>query len=392
MLFRSKNQKFDIFVGSLDGTRSDQLTSSEGGAVVYAEPGYLLFARNNVLVAQPFDARTRRLSGEPLAIGDAPSSVGGQYQAGRAVSASTTGVIAYLGDRLPDTKFVWLDRSARQVGTLAVLDGRYQELSFSPDGRRIAIVSFATQHDNDIWIADADRGGATRFTSSPGTNNDVVWSPGSDRILFSSNRAGPRDFFVKPASGATPETPLYASKVLFKDSRSWSPDGKWLAYEELDPKTNRDLWILPMEGDRTAKPYLQTPFNETSAAISPDGHWLAYLSDESGQNEVYVDAFPTPRNKVKVTDHGAFFPFWRKDGRELAIVTADSRSLLVSETTLGADFHFSAPHQWMALPKGTVAVAPAPDFQRVLLTLPVNESTTSTLTIVFDWLGALNKK
>jgi hypothetical protein len=93
-----------------------------------------------------------------------------------------------------------------------------------------------------------------------------------------------------------------------------------------------------------------------------------------------------------VSDHGAFYPFWRKDGRELAIVAADARSLLVSETTLGTDFHFSPPHQWMALPKGMVAVAPAPDFQRVLLTMPVNESTTSTLTIVFDWLGALNKK
>ena len=315
-----KNQKFDIFVGSLDGTRSDQLMSSEGAAV-YAEPGYLLFARKNVLVAQPFDARARRLSGEPLAIGDAPSSLGGRYSAGRAVSASTTGAIAYLGDRQPDTKLVWVDRSGRQVGTLAVPDGRYQELSFSPDGRRVAIVRFATQSTADIWIADADRGGATRFTSAPGANTDVVWSPDGARILFSSDRGGPRDFFMKPASGATMETPFYASKVLFKDSRSWSPDGKWLAYEDLDPKTNRDLWILPMEGDHTPKPYLQTPFNETTAAISPDGHWLAYLSDESGQFEVYVDAFPTPRNKVKVSDHGAFYSFWRKDGRELAIVS-----------------------------------------------------------------------
>ena len=94
-----------------------------------------------------------------------------------------------------------------------------------------AIVRFATQNEADIWIADADRGGATRFTSSPGANTDVVWSPDGNRILFSSDRGGPRDFFMKPASGATLETPFYASKALFKDSRSWSPDGKWLAYE-----------------------------------------------------------------------------------------------------------------------------------------------------------------
>jgi Tol biopolymer transport system component len=387
----TKNQKFDAFVGSLDGTRSDQLMSSEGAAV-YAEPGYLLFARKNVLVAQPFDARARRLSGEPIAIGDAPSSLGATYSAGRAVSASTSGAIAYLGDRLPDTTLTWLDRSGRQVGTLASPDGRYQELSFSPDGRRVAIVRFASQSAADIWIADVDRGGATRFTSSPGANTDVVWSSDGSRILFSTDRGGPRDFFVKPSSGATPETLLYGSSALFKDSRAWSPDGKFLVYEELDPKTNRDLWVLPMEGDHTPRPYLQTPFNETTAAISPDGHWLAYLSDESGQYEVYVDAFPTPRNKVKVSDHGAIFPFWKKDGRELAIASADIRSILVSETTLGTDFHFSPPHQLMALPKGTIAAAPTPDFQRVLVATPVNENTTSTLTIVFDWLGALSKK
>jgi Tol biopolymer transport system component len=126
-----KNQKFDIFVGSLDGTRSDPLTSSEGAAV-YAEPGFMLIARKNVLFAQPFDPRARRLSGEPVAIGDAAGSLGGLYSAGRAVSASTTGAIAFLADRLPATKLVWFDRSGRQVGTLVVPDGRYQELRPHP--------------------------------------------------------------------------------------------------------------------------------------------------------------------------------------------------------------------------------------------------------------------
>ena len=95
-------------------------------------------------------------------------------------------------------------------------DGRYQELSFSPDGRHVGIVRFATQNEADIWIGDTDRGGATRFTSSPGANTDVVWSPDGNRILFERPR-GPRDFFMKPASGATLETPFYASTGLFKD-------------------------------------------------------------------------------------------------------------------------------------------------------------------------------
>ena len=226
-------------------------------------------------------------------------------------------------------------------------------------------------------------------------NIDVVWSPEGDRIVFSGDRGGPRDIFIKPASGATPEASIYASTALFKDTRAWSPDGKSLVFEQLDATTNRDLWILPMGSDpapRTPKPYLITPFNETAAAISPDGHWLAYVSDESGRAEVYVDAFPTPRNKIKVSDRGALAAFWKKDGKELAIVSADVRSILVSEVTTGADFRASPPRQLLALPKGTVIARPTPDFQRVLVATPVNESTTSTLTLVFDWIGALNRK
>ena len=251
---------------------------------------------------------------------------------------------------------------------------------------------FATQSASDIWIADVDRGGATRFTSAPGNNVDVVWSPDGSRILFSSDRGGPRDFYMKPSSGATPEEVLYSSKALFKDSRTWSPDGKLTVFEQLDPQTNRDLWVLPMDGDHTPKAYLRTPFNETQADLSPDGRWLAYVSDESGGPEVYVDSFPTPRNKYRVTYHGAFAAYWSKDGRELAVVSADFRSVQVSDVSTGAEFHASAPRQLLALPKGTVTARPTPDLQRVLVAKPVDENTTSTLTLVFDWLGALRKQ
>jgi serine/threonine protein kinase len=393
-----KSQKFDIFIGAIDGTRSDALTSAEGAAV-YAEPGYLIFPRKNVLVAQRFDAGTRQLSGEAVAIGDAPSATGAQYAAGRAVSVSATGTLAYLGDRLPDTKLVWFDRSGRETGTLAVPEGRYQEISFAPDGRRAAIVRFASQSETDIWMADTDRGGANRFTSVPGLNIDVVWSPAGDRVLFSSDRTGPRDFFVKPANGATPEEQFYASKAEFKDSRSWSSDGKSMVFEQLDPQTNRDLWVLPMNSDSSTATgsgqpptaYLRTAFNEQDATISPDRKWIAYASDESGRFEVYVDAFPAPRNKFKITDRGAIRAFWRKDGRELAIMSADERTVLVSEIGTGAEFHASVPHTLFSLPKGAVFATPTPDMQRVLVSVAVNENVTSTLTVVFDWLGALKK-
>jgi Tol biopolymer transport system component len=388
----AENQKFDLFIGSTDGAAAQPLITAESAAV-YGEPGYILYSRKDVLVAQPFDARSLRVMGEPTAIGDAPSSTGASYASGRAVSVSTTGVLAYLGDRLPNTRLAWLDRTGRDVGTLSVPDGRYTEIAFAPDGRHASLIrTLSARNNSDLWIADVTRGGATRFTSLPGAVIDLVWSPDGSRILFTNNRNGPRDLFVKLASGAAPEEPFFSSKALFKDPRAWSPDGKVVMFEQLDPQTNRDLWLLPAEGDKTPRPYLKTPFNEIQPVISPDGRWVAYVSDESGRNEVYVDAFPTPRSKYKVSDRGAASACGRQDGRELAIVSADGRSVLISEVNPGGEFRASPPHEWVALPKGTVVAQPTPDFQRVLVAVPVNDNNTSTLSVVFDWVGALSKK
>jgi Tol biopolymer transport system component len=387
----AKNQKYDLFIGSIDGTPAQPLISAETAAV-YAEPGYILYSRKDVLVAQPFDARALRVLGEPTAIGDAPSATGASYASGRPVSVSTTGVLAYLGDRQPNTRLAWLDRTGREVGTLAVPDGRYVEIAFAPDGRHASLMRLASPNNSDIWIADVTHGGATRFTSLPGLSSAVTWSPEGSRIVFANDHNGPRDFFVKLANGATPEEPFYTSKEVFKDSRGWSPDGKFLIFEQLDPQTNRDLWLLPTEGAKTPRPYLKTPFNEVLGTISPDGRWVAYLSDESGRSEVYVDAFPTPQGKYKLTDRGALTVAWRKDGRELAVLSADGRSVLICEVTPGGEFRATALHPWISLPKGTVAGQPTPDFQRVLVAVPVNDNSTSTLSVVFDWIGALSKK
>jgi hypothetical protein len=51
--------------------------------------------------------------------------------------------------------------------------------------------------------------------------------------------------------------------------------------------------------------------------VSPDGHWVAYTSDASGRPEVYVDAYPIPKQRVQLSTNGGLHPVWRGDGREL---------------------------------------------------------------------------
>jgi len=98
----------------------------------------------------------------------------------------------------------------------------------------------------------------------------------------------------------------------------WSPDGQYVLYQEDDPQTKTDLWMLPLAGDRKPARLLATPFNESEAALSPDGCWMAYTSDESGERQVYVQAFPTWDRKRQVsTGRIGATPRWSADGKEL---------------------------------------------------------------------------
>lgn len=99
-----------------------------------------------------------------------------------------------------------------------------------------------------------------------------------------------------------------------------SPDGHWLTFREGagDIETLRDILVVSLEGeDRTPRPFAQTSFNERMLALSPDGRWLAYVSDESGQDEVYVRAFPEPAAQIQVSVRGGSEPVWAPSGREL---------------------------------------------------------------------------
>jgi hypothetical protein len=61
-------------------------------------------------------------------------------------------------------------------------------------------------------------------------------------------------------------------------SRQWSRDGRFVVYSENDPKTQWDIWVLPMDGGGERKPgapagtpFLHSEFNELLGQLSPDG-------------------------------------------------------------------------------------------------------------------------
>src|SRR5262249_50285131 len=122
----------------------------------------------------------------------------------------------------------------------------------------------------------------------------------------------------------------------------WSLDGRLIIYYEIDPKTKRDIWVLPLAGDKKPFPFLQTVANETGGRLSPDGCWMAYASDESGGYEVYVQGFPSRGGKRQVSIKGGTGPCWRRDGKELFYYSADGK-LMAMEVKAGASFEAGVP-------------------------------------------------
>lgn len=109
-----------------------------------------------------------------------------------------------------------------------------------------------------------------------------------------------------------------------------------------------------------------------------------------------MQSFPTPGAQYRVTTDGAGRPsalapqlWWRDDGKELLMFSADTQKVLVADVQTAVEFHAGTPRVLLTLPQGLVAAAPTCNFQRMLVSLPIDGNASRTLTVVLDWAAAL---
>jgi Tol biopolymer transport system component/predicted Ser/Thr protein kinase len=366
--------------------------------------GYLLFVRGGALMAQPFDNRRMALRGQPSILAERVSdtsgsgigitSIGLGGWAGFSTSANTSSNDVLVFQRAPtlDRQLTWYDRAGKVLGTLGE-PAIYQSAALSPNGTRLA-VSKTSGRGANIWLLDLSRGTTTRFTFSSATDTSPVWSRDGSRIIFSSSRNGPLDLYEKPADGGRDEELLLKSGED-KGATSWSPDGRFLLYIVNDPKTKRDVWVLPLEGDQKPVPFLNTEFQERNPHFSPDGRWVAYNSDESGHMEVYVRPFSMNSDgtvakgaKWQISNGIGMDPSWRGDGRELYYWTDRGAGMAVDIATT-PEFKPGKPH-----PLGMPPLLPprnaTADGQRFLMPVP-KSSQPEPYTVVMNWQAGLKK-
>jgi dipeptidyl aminopeptidase/acylaminoacyl peptidase len=289
-----------IYVGDLESANPREIGEARSN-VAYAAPGYLLFVRAASLMAQPFSLSRLETTGDPVPVAEHVSY--GHLDLRALFASSQTGMVAYVPvDAGGTSQLTWVDRSGKQVGVVGV-PVRVIQPTISPDGNSVA----AAVHDpqtglSHIWMYDLKRGTASPFTLNTGYNSYPVWSPDGSRLAFTSNPGGPTYIYQKAVAGGADEA--LESNPVPRASTDWSRDGRYTEY--VLAKTI-EIWVLPLFGERKAFPYLQGDFNALDGKLSLNGRWLAYDADESKRREVYVQIFPTPAGKWRVSTNGGRF-------------------------------------------------------------------------------------
>ncbi len=383
-----------IYLASLDSAEKTTTILPASSNITYSA-GYLLFVREQSLMAQAFDAAHLRLTGDAVPVAE---HVQYDPSVNKAIfSSSENGMLVYqTGIAGGGRQLAWFDRGGKRLVDVGKA-GDYLDVRLSPDSRRVAVALFEPQSRNyDIWLYEFQSDVWSRFTFDPALERFPVWSPDGSRIAFASSRYGHLDIFQKSSSGAGSEELLFES-TDGKFPTGWSSDGTMLLFtSRAGLKTKDDLWAVSISKERKAFPLLQTEFNESGGVLSPDRKWIAYQSDESGTNQVYVRPYPGPGGKWQISTTGGTRPHWRGDGKEIFYLSEDGRLMAVEVKTSSSAFEVGqvqallAVNLFMNIDGSAYDVTP--DGRRFLLNTLVEDITSPPIMFVSNWDGELKKK
>jgi len=297
-----------IWIAALDApTNRRRLLASDAQAIV--GEGQVLHLRDRTLMAQPLDAVTIEPVGRAAVVG---SNVGrgpiGQLFATVAGDALIYGA---PGSSLRELR--WVTRDGQPAGPASEPIDAW-DLRIAPDGRRMVVTELDRQlRTLDVFVRTGSQPAPMRVSLATDADDSGVWSPDGLRIAWAGQR---RKIMVRGAGAVLPEQTIAAfdSPVQVWD---WSRDGRSLLIGRQHADTGFDLWIQPPVEGSAPQPYSPAPFDQTYGVFSPDGRSVAYASNESGQFDIYIDSYPKPGARVRVTTAGGTEPRWSANGREL---------------------------------------------------------------------------
>jgi dipeptidyl aminopeptidase/acylaminoacyl peptidase len=388
MLMNAAPGKASLLLASLDSSERKVIVPDvPSAAIVAPTPSgqtFLLYIRDEALVAQEFDEGSGHVRGSPRLLVDNIGKVANPPLR-PAVGVSRSGVLAFqTGGDFTTVKLGWFNRAGQPLGEVP-LDMSPDNLSLSRDGLRLAF-DVDSLGARDVWVMDLTRNNTSRLTRSPESERSPVWSPDGNRVVYFKSEK----MYVKGADGSSEETVLADVGGV---PRGWSPDGKYVVYELQQQSSDGRLFLWPVIGGGPAIPIGRRDSVARGGKFSPDSHYLAYVSDESGGQEIYIEALPPEKGRLKVSQSGGTTPRWTSTGRELFYMAAD-RALMVVDVQLGATLSAGVPRKLFQT-TGVVAnraFEVSPDGQRFLIRSLANDIPDRPITVVLNWWVDLLKK
>ncbi len=386
-----------IYLAAPDSKERKLLLRNDSNAI-YAAPGYLLFVRDNTLMAQHFNPRSLALEGEAKPVAD---HVAVNTDTWRSIlTASANGELLYQhGAAGGGSQLVWYDASGKQGEPVLPETAAYSQPRLSPDASKLAF-TLETNGVADIWVLDLARHTKTRLTFGPQYSNWPVWWPDGKSIVFGNGGSASGDsLYRQNADGTGSKEKLLETPGIIAIPFSVSPDGRYIAYMRRDPKsnTNFDIWALPMfpdqSGERKPFPVVATNFTDVYPAFSPDGKWLAYVNNETGRFEIYIQPFPSGAGRWQVSTAGGARPNWRKDGKELYFVF-DGQIMAVDVTQKDASLQLGTPHALFKATTVTGTSGPytvSADGKKFVMNTVPPQSITEPLTLITNWPADLKQ-
>ena len=382
-----------VRIGLLDSSEVATLFQAES-SVAYSS-GHLLFGRDGSLMAQPYNVVARTSTGDAFPVAEQVGTEGSRYVA---FSASATGVLVYArGAFTVSGRLSWFDRSGKAIGTLGD-PATYLNLALSPDERRVAVtLAGGSPPNRDIWVIDVARGVISKLTSDPADEGFPIWSPDNSRVAFQSLRAGVYGLRSMPAAGTVSDELLLGNPSVstIPNPTDWSADARYIAFSMASiGGRGQDLWILPLAGERKPFPFVQGPANDNNGVFAPNGRWIAYTSDDSGISQVFVQPFPAGGGRVQISKNGGYQPLWRGDGRELFFLAPPDGTIMAAPIDPTHELQAGIPEILFSTGAAIAArrqYAVSRDGKRFLVIAPERNPTAAPLTVVVNWLAAVQK-
>jgi eukaryotic-like serine/threonine-protein kinase len=370
----------------------------------YVEPGYLLYAKDGNLQAQPFNANTQKTTGSPSTILQDIAYNGAR----RAMqfAAANSGLLVYIHDSgFPVRQLTWFNAETGEPIAKVGEPIRALTYALSPDDRKaiVPVASASTTNatkDVALWMYDLERNTSSRFTFGSGGFRYPVWSADGAFVLYQQESA-PFGIFRKSANGDSEATSVPYDGGL-ANLTAVSPDNQWLATAAQSPRYFH-IGMVPLGTGSKAYDLLAPDNDVRAATFSSDGRWVAYISNETGRAELYVIPFSGHGGKWQISQSGVTGGGWLKQPNRIGYVGADGKFYVAEVKSQGTEFEIANTQTIFGgkvLPNSSgtvswvfdsVATLVTKDGKRMLLAPAVQSDAPDTLGLVSDWRTAANK-